>query len=87
MAIKNIDITNEESSDFPYKSLVVYLIAIKFIFKNYLNLRQYKRLSSNKPIPKELAELNIKQENYIKTKVYSKDKMKFHVFHELFEIL
>ena len=88
MVVENIYIIDKlKSPIFSYKTLVIYLIALKFYFKNYLNMRQYKKLNSRGEIPKELSELNIQQENYTKTNTYSKDKMKFHIIKELFEVL
>lgn len=86
MSIEELNTLDKESYIFPYKSFVIYLIAIKFLFKNYLNLRQYNKLNSRKEIPKELSDLNIKEEKYLKSNNYSKDKIKFQVIKESIEV-
>lgn len=86
---KMIDINQDNTKEtaIPYKHLVITMIILKYLFVNYLNWRQYKRITENKPFPRELKDLNIDEENYHKSRVYSKDKMKFGFVKDTVETL
>ena len=72
---------------FPYKAIAFGLILFKYLFDNYLNYRQYKRICSNLPMPKELKEIGIEETKFKETKVYSKAKMEFAFISGLIKIL
>jgi hypothetical protein len=56
---------------------------IKFLIKTYIELRQYKRLGSNRPLPKKLKELDIDEEKFKQSNIYSKAKLQFHFIKSL----
>ena len=75
------------SIGFPYKSLTIFLILIKFLIKTYIELRQYKRLGSNRPLPKKLKELDIDEEKFKQSNIYSKAKLQFHFIKSTFSVI
>lgn len=80
MAIEKII---ETTSSFPYKSTIIVLITIKYVFENYLNFRQYRKVSSDSPMPKELDYAGIEQFTFISSKKYSKAKLEFSFVSDL----
>ena len=83
MAIEKI---LEATSSIPYKTIFLVLMGAKYLFENYLKLRQYRRVSSDRPIPKELKELNIEEKQFKSSNKYTKAKMEFGFVSELFSV-
>ena len=83
MAIETI---LEATSSIPYKTIFLVLMGAKYLFENYLKLRQYRRVSADRPIPKELKELNIEEEQFKSSNKYTKAKMEFGFVSELFSV-
>ena len=75
------------SKGFPYKSLTIFLILTKFLIKTYIELREYKRINSNKPLPKKLKELDIDEEKFKQSNIYSKAKLEFNFIKSTFTVL
>lgn len=76
-----------KGSRFPYKNFVLGMIILQHAFENYLNWRQMKRLQQNRKIPSELKELNISEEEYAKSKEYTRAKLRFEIIHDSFSVL
>ena len=74
MAIEKII---ESTSTIPYKSIIICLITVKYLFENYLNFRQYRRVCLKRPMPQELKEAGIEEEKFISANKYSKAKIEF----------
>lgn len=73
----------ESTIDFPYKDVTLGLIIAKVIFEEYINYRQYRKLGQLNSIPNELANEQIKPEEYQKTQIYSREKMGFTILRNL----
>ena len=75
------------SIGFPYKTLTILLILIKFSIKKYIEFRQYKRISSNRPLPKKLKDLDIDEEKYKQSNIYTKAKLEYNFIETTFSTL
>ena len=74
------------SKGFPFKAVTIFLSLLKFSIKKYIEFRQYRRISTEKPLPKELKDLEIDEKKYKESNVYSKAKMEFHFVESFFSI-
>ena len=84
MAVKPIKV---QGTNFPYKEFVLSIIILQHVFENYLNWRQMKRLERGGKVPVELQELKISEEEYSKSKEYTRAKMRFEIFHDAFNVV
>ena len=83
MAFENIVLSKEEEQHiFPYKTVLIVLIIIRDIVDNYLDYRQYKRLSENRPLPKELVSLGFDQKKTEESNKYSKAKLQYQIINQ-----
>jgi len=68
---------------FWYRELAIFIILAEFLFNQYLNYRQIRRLGSNQKVPDELTELSVNEEEYRNSLVYSRAKLQFQVVMQL----
>ena len=68
---------------FWYRELALIIVFTQFIFEQYLNYRQIRRFSSDQKIPSELKELEINEEEYKNSLVYSKAKLQFEILKDV----
>ena len=64
---------------FWYREIAMFIILAEFLFNQYLNYRQIRRLGSNQKVPDELTELSVNEEEYSNSLVYSRAKLQFQV--------
>jgi len=77
----------QTSTSFPYRNFVLAIVILQYAFENYLNWRQMRRLKQSKKIPSELQELKFSDEEYSKSKEYSRAKLQFEIYHETYSII
>jgi STE24 endopeptidase len=88
VTIEKIKISNNYTPEliFKYKEFAIAIKLIQFILELFVDLRQYFKLS-NHNLPEFLKKLDITSEEYIKGKIYKKEKMFFSLCVETFKLL
>lgn len=71
---------------FKFKELAIFIKLIQFLIELIVDLRQYFKLS-NHNIPEFLEKIGITEDQYIKGKIYKKDKMFFSLCVESFKLI
>ena len=79
MAIDFINQENLSQNFAKYKEIAVVIIIIHFLIEFYVNMRQLNRLKQNNGIANYLQLLKISEEEFIKGKLYKKDKLQFSI--------
>lgn len=82
MAIQEIN-TNIETN---YFMLLSFILIFQFLFNQYLNSRQYKKLQ-NKELPDKLKPFNITKEQFLKSNSYTLDKISFSIKKNTFKTI
>ena len=82
--IKQENIIDSFNSD---KEIALVIIIIHFSIELYVNLRQLNRLKSDRGMPSYLTKLNITEADFLKGKIYKKDKLEFSIVIDIFKTL